>query len=253
VKSHAIRKNKLSAFNGTRTRLFPSLALSRQVKALLRDCKVNLVLDVGAYHGDYCKMLRDRIGYKGAIASFEPSAASFRILKATMKGDRAWRGFPVGLSDSDGTTMLNNYPGREMFNSILPLRKRDAHNYDVDLATRFSERIRLQTIKRLWSEITDGITSPRVFVKMDTQGHDIAVIRGGLKYLPCLVGMQSELPAIDIYEGMVPMHKVLAFYRKLGFAPIGFYPVNTPFAYGGISPEFDVIFKMFRLRKTLST
>ena len=169
-----------------------------------------------------------------------------------MKGDRAWCGFPIGLSDRDGAAILNNYPRREMFNSILPLRKRDAHNYDVNLANRRSERIRLQTIGQLWSEITDGISSPRVFLKMDTQGHDIAVIRGAISYLRYLVGMQSELPVIDIYDGMVPMHKALAFYRKLGFAPIGFYPVNTSPAYGGISPEFDVVFKTFRLRQNLS-
>jgi FkbM family methyltransferase len=240
----------LTTFDGMR--VFPSLALSRQVKTLLRDCNVNLVLDVGAYHGDYCKMLRDRIGYKGAIASFEPSAASFRILEATMKGDRAWCGFPVGLSDSDRPAMLNNYPTREMFNSILPLRKRHAHKYNINLSNCFSEKIRLRTIERLWSEITDGISSPRVFVKMDTQGHDVSVIRGAIDYLRYFVGIQSELPVVDIYEGMVPMHKALAFYRKLGFAPIGFYPVNTPCAYGGISPEFDVILKVFRLRKALS-
>jgi hypothetical protein len=139
-----------------------------------------------------------------------------------------------------------------MFNSILPLRKQDARKYDVNLANRRSERIRLQTIGQLWSEITDGISSPRVFVKTDTQGHDIAVIRGAIHYLNRFVGIQSELPVIEIYDGMVPIDKALVFYRKLGFAPIGFYPVNTPAAYGGISPEFDVIFKMFRLRKTLS-
>ena len=245
MKPNAIVKSKTNlpaAFNGTR--VFPPLALCRQVKTILREGRINLVLDVGAFRGDYCRMLRDRIGYKGAIVSFEPSAASFRILKATMKGDRAWRGFPVGLSDRCGAAILNNYPRREMFNSILTLRKRDARNYDVNLADRFPERIRLQTIEQLWIEITDGIGSPRVFAKMDTQGHDIAVIRGAIDYLRYFVGMQSELPVIDIYDGMVPMHKALVFYRKLGFAPIGFYPVNTPSAYGGISPEFDVVFKM---------
>ena len=51
------------------SRVFPPLALSRQVKTLMREGMVNLVLDVGAFRGDYCRMLRDRIGYRGAIVS----------------------------------------------------------------------------------------------------------------------------------------------------------------------------------------
>src|ERR1039457_1480221 len=220
MRASTVKSKKLANRGG---HVFPPLALSRQVKHLLREEKVNLVLDVGAFHGDYCKLLRERIGYTGRIVSFEPSGSSFRALERTMKGKSAWRGFAFGLSDRCGVAILNNYPQREMFNSILRFRKREAQNYTVNLTSRFPERIRLRTIDRMWSEITDGIGAPRVFLKIDTQGHDVAVVQGATHHLDCIVGIQSELPAVEIYDGMTPMHKALAFYGKLGFAPIGFY------------------------------
>jgi FkbM family methyltransferase len=234
------RKNRNPS---TGTHVLPPIALSRQIKRLLRSGEINVVLDVGAYRGDYCKMLRERVGYDGMIVSFEPSADSFRFLKATMNDDSGWRGFGIGLSDKNTVATLNRYPGREMFNSVHTLRKEDAQSYNVNLAKRFSEKIRLRTIDTLWGEITEGISSPRVFMKMDTQGHDIAVIRGATGHLRFFCGIQSELPVIEIYDGMTPMHEALAFYRKLGFVPMGFYAVNTPTAYDGVSPEFDVVFK----------
>jgi len=59
--------------------------------------------------------------------------------------------------------------------------------------------------------------------------------------------MQSELPAIEIYDGMTSMPAALDLYRKLGYVPIGFYPVNTLSAYDGISPEFDVVLNSVQL------
>src|SRR5262245_14305260 len=67
--------------------------LSHHVKNFIRDSQINLVLDVGAYHGAYCKLLRAEASYRGMIVSFEPCAASFRQLKKAMVSDGNWRGY----------------------------------------------------------------------------------------------------------------------------------------------------------------
>ncbi|MFZ0497148.1 MAG: hypothetical protein WBE80_05265 [Methylocella sp.] len=55
--------------------------------ALMRDRKITLVLDIGANKGQYGKSLRDTIGYKGRIVSFEPLREAFAILQQTAASD----------------------------------------------------------------------------------------------------------------------------------------------------------------------
>ena len=94
----------------------------------------------------------------------------------------------------------------------------------------------------IWDDITIGIECPRVFLKMDTQGYDVEVILGARDHLHCVYAVQSELPAIEIYEGMTSMPRALKLYRELGYVPVGFWPVSTPPRLC-VPPEFDVLLK----------
>jgi FkbM family methyltransferase len=225
---------------------FPQLStLERQLRTFLRANEINLVIDVGACDGFYSWCLRGPMEYRGRIVSLEPSKQSFNILKSQMATDGLWRGINVGASDKEGGGLLNTYERRE-FNSILELREQDAANYEINLATKAIEKIELRTIDSLWGEITEGIPDPRVFLKIDTQGHDKAVIRGAEARLGSVIGLQTEVPVIHIYDGMTPMVDTLNYLSGLGYIPIGFHAVNQPDSYNGAAPEFDVVFQRER-------
>jgi FkbM family methyltransferase len=218
----------------------PPHHLSHYVKNFLEEHDINLVLDVGAYLGTYCQMLREEVGYRGRIVSFEPTPSSFARLQAEMSGDSNWRGYPFGLSDADTTALLNNYPLGE-FNSLLALRPEHAALYKTTAKPASTETIQLKKLDNVWDEIVKDIPSPRVFLKMDTQGHDLAVIKGAEDHRGFIHGMQSELAVIEIYDGMVSMPDALKAYKQAGYVPFWFHPVNRPAAYGGAAPEFDVL------------
>jgi FkbM family methyltransferase len=223
---------------------FPPLsALARQLRAFLRSNEINLVIDIGACDGGYCRFLRGPVEYNGQIVSFEPTKKTFDMLRSSMQSDARWSGFNVGISDADSDGILNTYGDRYDFNSVLTMREKDAICYDVDVSKKGIEKIVLRSVGSMWDEITKGVEKPRVYMKTDTQGHDHAVIRGSELRLGSILGIQSEIPAIEIYEGMTPMPDMLKYLGKLGYIPIGFHPVNQPDAYDGATPEFDVVFK----------
>ncbi len=223
---------------------FPPLPpLARQLKAFFRLNEINLVIDIGACDGGYCRFLRGPVGYEGQIVSFEPTAKTYDRLRSAMSPDPRWSGFNFGISDADGDGILNTYGERCDFNSLLSMREKDAANYEVDVSKKGIERVGLRSIASLWSEITKGMVNPRVYLKTDTQGHDRAVIRGAESQLGSILGIQSEIPAIELYEGMTPMPDMLKYLAGLGYVPIGFHPVNQPDVYNGATPEFDVVFK----------
>ncbi len=142
---------------------YPPLSpLARQLKAFLHSNDINLVLDVGACDGGFCRFLRGPVGYQGRIVSFEPTKKTFGLLQDSMTADANWTGYNVGVSDSDRQGVLNTYGDRYDFNSVLTLRENDASSYDVDLTRKGVEQIELRSIGSLWSEIARGLDEPRV-------------------------------------------------------------------------------------------
>jgi hypothetical protein len=161
-----------------------------------------------------------------------------------MTGDPKWTGFNFGLSSANAQAMLNTHGEAGDFNSILQLRQNEASAYGV--TRRDVETIQLRRLDDVWPDIAAMTKNPKAFLKIDTQGHDVDVLLGALGCAQFILGLQSELPAIEIYEGMASMPEMLRIFRENNYTPVGFYPVNRPATYGGAVPEFDAIF----LRRT---
>jgi FkbM family methyltransferase len=212
------------------------------LRDFLRIKEINLVLDVGAFVGEYAAELRD-LGYRGRIVSFEPVPDSFQRLKERMGSDPLWSGQPFGLSDCSTEALINTYD-RGNFNSLLPLRQSAADTYDVTSSEKGRIPIQLKRLDEVFAQLIQGIDSPRTYMKIDTQGNDLNVMRGSQGVFDRFIGLQSEVPAVQIYDGMCSMSQMLAYYAECGFVPIGFYPVNT-LGNTQISPEFDVLFTKY--------
>jgi FkbM family methyltransferase len=216
----------------------PPGSYHRFLRDYLRRMEINVVLDVGGFVGDWARELLE-IGYRGRIISFEPVPDSFAKLKQSMEHNPQWSGLPFGLSDENRTTVINTY-SKGNFNSLLELRPDEARWWSVDASQRTQTTIQLRRLDSVLPELLDGLQSPRVFLKLDTQGHDVNVVRGATGVLDRITGIQSELPVVHAYDGMICMRDALDFYANLGFVPINFQPVNT-IENEQITPEFDVL------------
>src|SRR5207248_8335457 len=64
------------------------------------------------------------------------------------------------------------------------------------------------------------------FLKMDTQGSDLAVVDGAGDSISCFVGMQTELAIRQIYEGGAEINTAIEEFSNLGFEPSAFVPNN---------------------------
>ena len=223
----------------------------RDLRDYLSRMEINVVLDVGAYIGNYAKDLREA-GYRGQIISFEPVPASYEQLHEAMRNDSLWSGEPYGLSDENQEALINTH-SRGDFNSLLTLREDAGRAYSVDPARWSQTPIQLKRLDAVLPQLLEGIRSPRVFLKIDTQGHDVSVVKGASGVLDIIAGLQSELPAVEVYDGMPSMSTLLSYYAGISYVPIEFYPVNTVNTSGRsqITPEFDVLFTKFEGRLTV--
>jgi FkbM family methyltransferase len=212
------------------------------LRLLLQHLQIECVLDVGACYGDFAAELR-RWGFKSRIISFEPVPASYAMLCKTMGNDRLWTGQPYGLSDVNGRAMMHTYANPH-FNSLLNLKDEAEAAYHVDHSGRAQIEIQLHRLDEVLPDLLAGTNHTRLFLKMDTQGHDANVLMGAGSVLEQITGLQSEVPVVEIYDGMLSLPETLNYYHRCGFIPVGFYPVNT-LGDTGVSPEFDVLLKRF--------
>jgi FkbM family methyltransferase len=201
-----------------------SLAKYMYIKKLLDHHRIELILDVGANVGQFAKSMR-RIGYKGSIISFEPVSTAFERLTSVARGDSKWRTckFALGAAPSRQTINVMAASVFSSFNKPSPAQPQAFVDDNRVLGTEVVELRKLSDVAR---EFGFEATLGRAFLKCDTQGFDMQVLKGAGQLLHAVRMLQVELSATQIYEGPPGMTEVLQFVEQYGFAPVAFFPIN---------------------------
>lgn len=196
-----------------------------QLERFLSHFRVDCVFDVGANVGGYGQHLRD-IGYRGPIISFEPNPEIAPLLRARAAGDRSWIVKEFALGEEPGTATLNVMREPEFSSLLAPDHSRTRRFIDHNVVVR-QVTIEVALIQDLFPVLQRELGFARPFLKMDTQGHDLAVARGCGQCLRAFVGLQSELSVTPLYSGAPSLEEALAYYRSQGFRLTTFVPNNA--------------------------
>lgn len=199
-----------------------SYLATEQIIHVLSLYKVNCVLDVGANKGQYAQSLR-RAGYKGWIVSFEPVLRDHEVLAERAAKDERWTTHPIALGDEDGSIAMNVVPGT--LSSLLPATSFGSHRYER-LREPTVEHVDVRRLEGVLDTVTAHVPNPRLYLKLDTQGFDLAAFAGVGSRVQDLVGMQSEVALLEIYESMPRMMEAVGVYEAAGFEITGLYPVS---------------------------
>jgi FkbM family methyltransferase len=207
------------------------------LRRLLSRLEINCLFDVGAHEGGYASWLRHE-GYGGWIFSFEPVADSFRKLEARMQPDPKWRGFQLALGAAAETRGIQ-VARHSVFTSFLSRSDFSKRTFGADSEVVREETVEVRQLETLFEECTSLVGDPKVFLKMDTQGFDVPVLEGAGRYLPDVIGLQSELPVQSIYEGATSYLEGLHRMTCMGFLAYAMVPVNR--TSDGLVVEFDCL------------
>jgi FkbM family methyltransferase len=200
----------------------PVDSLAYHLKTLLRELEIDIVLDVGAHEGEFVGFLRD-VDFAGQIRSFEPVRSSFEVLTRACAADPKWRGYNVALGAEDGELEMNICSG-SVFNSFLTPVKGSARFADNINVLRV-EKVPVRRLESVIDDILAERPAARLFLKMDTQGYDLQVVRGAGRRLEAIRALQTELAARSTYTGMPTLPEALSELVGLGFELTGMFPV----------------------------
>jgi FkbM family methyltransferase len=183
----------------------------------LNNLKINVVLDVGGSDGHYGAEIRDR-GYRGRIVSFEPLAPSFDQLQARARKYPPWDVLPLALGNNPGAATLNVSSNGDSSSllTMLELHKESA----PEVVPAGSVEIQVARLDDLyWTLCSAG---DRVFLKIDTQGFEKAVLEGARECLQHCTAIQIELSLAPLYAGQELIEDLIRWLRERNYFPIWF-------------------------------
>lgn len=192
-----------------------------QTATILRNAKIDLVLDVGANEGQFSQEIR-KAGYAGHIVSFEPLQQARARLERNQRNDTFWHLHPrCALGAYDGEIEIN-IAGNSLSSSVLPMLT--AHQAAAPESAYQGKE--LTPLFKL-----DSIAAPylananNVFMKIDTQGYESQVLDGATDTLQRLTGIMIELSLIPLYEGQKLWLDMVDRLHKSGFVLWAVQPV----------------------------
>jgi FkbM family methyltransferase len=191
-----------------------------QLVAAMKRQGVDAVIDVGANIGQYAGILR-ATGWSGPIVSFEPLPSAHAELAARAACDPGWTVPPtLALADRGGTATIERSAESDM-SSLLPQGEL-LRRLSPSSAVIAAHEVPVQRLDHVAA--VAGSSWRRMFVKVDVQGAESAVLAGIGNLWPRVQGLQLELPLVPLYEGERPWRETLDEVCARGFAPWLFIP-----------------------------
>lgn len=203
-------------------RAITNFAHFAHTRNVFNEKEIDLVLDVGANCGQFSSELRSF--YKGEILSFEPVSLAFDKLQKAASGDSKWKCFKLALGSKEGMGSIRVAQGTELSSFLKPT---DFFKKYGDQAKKVrEEQVSIRRLDDFLSEVIPDLRRRRIFLKVDTQGFDLEVIKGLGEDLNFICALQSEVSILPLYEGMAHWTENIAVYERAGFAIAGMFPVN---------------------------
>lgn len=159
-----------------------------------------LVLDIGANQGQYYHQIRNEIGYTGWIVSVEPIPADFEILKCKVGNDPKFIAINQACGSSVGTVTLHVMADSKL-SSLYKANDRFKDRFFSDMSDTREIEVEMTTVEGILNIL--GIKwKGDIFLKTDTQGHDLEVLKGLGSYTETIRAIQCEQSVIPIYDGV---------------------------------------------------
>lgn len=203
--------NKVLNKFGAQLVRYPSVDLTRRMK-LFNYLQINNVLDVGANVGNYVGELFE-LGYTGKAISFEPLKNEYDVLLKKTSKNKNWTCYNYALGELNEKAFINVAANKDS-SSILPML--DVHVESAPNSKYFTrQEIQIKKLDAIYDKLVSN--GEKVYLKIDTQGYEMQVLKGAansLKFVKCI---QLELSVIPLYEGATDYRSMLDYMYSAGF------------------------------------
>lgn len=161
------------------------------------------ILDIGANTGQFAKIIREILP-TAKIYSFEPLPDCYEQLKLNAQRLQPHETFPFALGNQDGSTTINLNEFSPS-SSLLPME--DLHKNELP-HTANTRQVSI-AVRRL-DDLKINISTPLI-IKIDVQGFELEVLRGGIDTIRSASAVVVEVSALPLYAGAPSFDDVYRF------------------------------------------
>jgi len=221
---NSLLKSLLAKIGIFAARQFPNAVMGYDLArdlALVVPKQNPLCFDVGANKGQTIAVLQDCFA-DPVIHAFEPSSATFAGLsKQSFRAGGAVSLHQLALGEAVGKQTFHNY-GTSELSSLLPLNRNRSESIFADQTIVSEESVTVDTLDHFCTK--QAITHIDL-LKIDTQGYELSVLRGGASLLGAgrVSAVLLELNFSPLYTGQSDPLAVLAFLRDHKLRLVDFY------------------------------
>jgi len=200
-----------------------SRELAQHLAKLFEHYAITTVFDVGANVGQYHDFLRQQVGFTRQVHSFEPQPHLAAALQQRQAGDQAWVVHNLGLGSSNGELALN-VMARDTFSSFRQPLADASQVFSVSNTVVDSVVVPVRRLDDLFP--ADVIGGQSCYLKVDTQGFDLEVLRGAPELLKVTKALQFELAIQRLYADVPHYREMLEIVEAMGFRISGLFPIS---------------------------
>jgi FkbM family methyltransferase len=204
----------------------------------LRSFPIQTVIDVGANTGQFARQI-SQVFPQASLYCFEPLPEPFKALErwALEQNGRA-KAFNFALGENEGTVEMCFHTKHSPSSSLLASTD-IVKTYFPLTESQTPMRVKLTTLDNALSSAIP-LLKPKILVKLDVQGYEDRVIRGGSKTLSLATACVLEVNVDTLYYGQTNFKEVILLFDEMGF----YYAGNLEQIYGsdGHVIYFDAMF-----------
>lgn len=199
----------------------PEQGLAGDLQRLFPD-GVTTVFDVGAYVGEFAALVHE-VFPTARVWCFEPFVESYERIRHQFAGADWLVARNVGLSDRSRTAELI-VGARPKTNSLVsPVVTNGAFE-----SGRPRVPVQLTTLSECTAELL-GASDPHLsIVKIDTEGHDLQVLRGGEELLRhgAIEALHVEVMFIEHFKGAPGFIEISSYLQQFGYRLFSLYDLK---------------------------
>lgn len=208
-------------------------AQSRQVLCGVGELPIRTIFDVGANVGKKTRIYR-KLFPEATIYCFEPTPGPFEKLSqwaATQSGKVAAMNLALSSMPGNATVYWNlEHSGGSS------LRQPGANSGGPGSENIRKVEAKVETLDRVAEKLD---LRDEIFVKIDVEGHDLEVIRGGTELLRRASAVIVEIAIVDAPDGRPTFGEFVQLLGELGYM----YRGNLAHAYvSGVPRNADAVF-----------
>jgi FkbM family methyltransferase len=186
-------------------------------KDWLKNMEIKTILDIGANSGQFAREIHQLIP-DATLFSFEPLSDCYEQLIDNFQGVKNFKAFNLALGNETGFKEIHRSE-YSLSSSLLPMATSHKEAFPFT-SNSISQKIEIAKL----DDVADQLNLQRpILIKLDVQGFEDSVIKGGRNTISLADIIITELSVEELYEGQKLFDDIYKLITDLGFVYRGNY------------------------------